>query len=54
MNEISYLSTEVHLFNELTKEEQIDSLEDAGDFKLSSLRNLEIVHHVGNPVSRYE
>jgi hypothetical protein len=53
MNEISFPSTQVHLLNELSKEEQVESLEETGDFKLKSLSNLEIVHHVGNPVSRF-
>jgi hypothetical protein len=52
MNEISFQGTQVHLFNELTREEQIESLEETGDFQLHLLSHLEIHHHTGNPVSR--
>jgi hypothetical protein len=53
MNEVSFKGTQCHLLNELSEEEQIESLEEAGDFTLMSLTNLEIVHHTGNPVSRF-
>ena len=54
LDEIVSAGTSVHLFNELTKEEREDSLCESGDFDVGSLKNCELHHHYGNPVSRRE
>jgi hypothetical protein len=52
INELVGPGTEIHLFNAFGTEERLVSLEDNTDFSLTSLSNINLVHHVGNPVSR--
>jgi hypothetical protein len=52
INELVGPGTEIHLFNGFGIDERLASLEENSEFGLSSLSNIHLVHHVGNPVSR--
>ena len=52
MNEIAHPGTEIHLFNQLSLEDRMAAMQAEDNFSPELLRNLSLVHTVGNPISR--